>query len=106
MKGDTMSKRLMFTTMAAMFLMSSAAFAATAPSAQECASLQQQFDQAIVQHSTAPKANSAKNLYTQAGKLCKAGKYKSGVAKYNAAFKDIGVTPKMERSPPGYLLMR
>jgi hypothetical protein len=90
-----MSKRLMMTTMAALFLMSSAAFAATAPTAQECATLQQQFDQAIVQHATAPKASQAKNLYTEAGKLCKAGKYKSGVAKYNAAFKDIGVTPKM-----------
>jgi hypothetical protein len=90
-----MSKRLMMTTMAAMFLMSSAAFAATAPTAEDCTSLQQQFDQAIVQHSTAPKASQAKNLYTQAGKLCKAGKYKSGVAKYDAAFKDIGVTPKM-----------
>jgi hypothetical protein len=37
----------------------------------------------------------ANSTFDEGQKLCTAGKYKDGVAKINAAFKDLGVTPKM-----------
>jgi hypothetical protein len=90
-----MNMRLIATAATALFLLGSAAIAATTPTAGTCASLEKQWDAAAKEHATAPKITEATKMYEEAANLCKANNFKDGVAKYEDAFKLIGVTPKM-----------
>ena len=90
-----MNMRLIATAATALFLMGPAAIAAAAPTADTCASLEKQWGAAVTQHGTAPKITEAKKMAEEAANYCKSKNFQEGVAKYETAFKDIGVTPKM-----------
>jgi hypothetical protein len=89
-----MLARNIVTAVATLILSGAVAWAA-APTANTCKNLEGQFQQAVKEHSTAPKLAMANSTFDEGQKLCMAGKYKDGVAKINAAFKDLGLTPKM-----------
>jgi hypothetical protein len=90
-----MKIRTLLVSATAAAVLSTAAFAATTTPAQQCTALEKQFDQEIVTHGTAAKAAQAKALRADGGKLCKAGKPKTGVKKLEDALNDIGVKPQM-----------
>jgi hypothetical protein len=62
-------------------------------SAQRCVALEKQFDASIKKHEQAAKANEAKTMRADGGKLCDDGQHASGVAKLRTALKNIGVKP-------------
>lgn len=62
--------------------------------AEQCTSLQQQFDEAIKTHEKAAKATEAKTMRTEGGNLCASGKQADGAAKLEQALKALGVKPK------------
>jgi len=68
--------------------------AATMTPAAKCVDLEKQFDAAIKMHGKAAKANEAKTMRTDAGKLCADGKHGEGIAKLEQALKDLGVKVK------------
>jgi hypothetical protein len=86
--------KLLGVALTAAFL-STGAMAATVTPAQQCTTLQKQFDQEIIKHGTAAKAGEAKTLRADAGTLCKSGKDADGVKKLQQALNDIGVKPQM-----------
>jgi hypothetical protein len=88
-----MNVRTLIVAASTAMFMSTAAFAASMTPAQQCTSLENQFDQEIVKHATASKAAQAKTLRTDAGKLCQSGKNDDGVKKLKQALKDLGVKP-------------
>jgi hypothetical protein len=88
-----MNARTLIGATATALFMSTAAFAASTTPAQQCTTLEKQFDQEIVKHATASKAAAAKMLRTDGGKLCQTGKSDDGVKKLKEALKDINVKP-------------
>lgn len=62
-------------------------------SAEQCMSLQAQFDAAIKNHAKGSKVAEAKTLRTDGGKLCASGRPYDGVVKLQQALDDIGVAP-------------
>lgn len=62
--------------------------------AEQCTSLETQFDAAIKTHGNAAKANEAKTMRTEGGNLCASGKQAEGIAKLEHALKDLGVKVK------------
>ncbi len=68
--------------------------AAVKTSAEKCTILEKEFDAAIVKHEKAAKAADAKQLRAEGGTLCAGGKQDEGVAKLEAAMKDLGVKVK------------
>ena len=61
-----------------------------------CASLQRQFDEAIVTHADAPKAASARTLRRTGEQSCNKGNYDDGVKDLAKALKRINVQPTMQ----------
>ena len=61
-----------------------------------CASLQRQFDQAIVTHANAPKATTARALRQSGEQACNRGDYADGVKDLTRALKNIKVQPTMQ----------
>jgi hypothetical protein len=61
-----------------------------------CASLQRQFDEAIVTHADAPKAASARTLRRTGEQSCNKGNYDDGVKDLTKALKRINVQPAMQ----------
>ncbi|HVI86733.1 MAG TPA: hypothetical protein VM659_00445 [Dongiaceae bacterium] len=89
-----MKKLTLILAAGAMLAASSAAFAATTP-AQQCTTLEKQFDAAIKKHATAPKAADAKTARSAGGDLCKSGSAADGVKKLQEAVKDLGLKPRV-----------
>lgn len=79
----------------ALALLSLPALAATnnKSPADRCLFLEQQFDQQITKHATAPKVARAKALRSEGAKMCQSGNHALGIRKLEAALKDIGVKP-------------
>ncbi len=63
-------------------------------SAEQCSSLEKQFDAAIKTHGNAARANEAKTMRTEGGNLCASGKQAEGIAKLEQALNDLGVKVK------------
>jgi len=62
--------------------------------ADQCRSLETQFDAAIKTHGTAAKASEAKAMRTEGGNLCASGKQADGIVKLEQALRDLGVKTK------------
>ena len=88
-----MKARMLIVAVSTAMFMSTAAFAASMTPAQQCTALENQFDQEIVKHATAPKAAAAMALRKDAGELCRSGKNDKGVKKLKQALEYIGVKP-------------
>ncbi|MET1027402.1 MAG: hypothetical protein ABWY00_09555 [Dongiaceae bacterium] len=90
-----MKKLTLILAAGAMLAASGSAFAATTP-AQQCTTLEKQFDAAIKKHATAPKAADAKTARSAGGDLCKSsGSAADGVKKLQEAVKDLGLKPRV-----------
>jgi len=59
--------------------------------AARCTILESQFDAAIKTHESAAKANWAKTMRTEGGRLCASGNQSRGIVKLRDAIEDIGV---------------
>jgi hypothetical protein len=62
--------------------------------AEKCASLEKQFDAAVVSHEKAARITEAQSMRSEGGNLCASGKYDAGIAKLDQALKDLGVNVK------------
>jgi hypothetical protein len=85
--------------LAALTLAASPALAAgkskpsTKYTADTCASMAKQLEDAIGTHAGSPKLDQAKKLKTDGDQACAASKYRDGVRKYQAGLKDLNVKP-------------
>lgn len=67
---------------------------ATMTAAERCTALEKQFDAEIKKHEQGTKANDAKTMRADGGKLCDDGQHSGGITKLRLALKNIGVKPK------------
>jgi hypothetical protein len=88
-----MNARMLIVAVSTAMFISTAAFAASMTSAQQCTALENQFDQEIVKHAAASKAAAALALRKDGGELCRNGNKDKGIKKLKQALTYIGVKP-------------